>query len=43
MKRMKTRKMIKKHRVKDRHTLESTKQFKEIALSTPSLVTLIRG
>jgi hypothetical protein len=27
---MKTRKMIKKHRVKDRHTQESTKQFNEI-------------
>jgi hypothetical protein len=30
MKRMKTRKMIKRYRVKDRHTQESTKQFKEI-------------
>jgi hypothetical protein len=29
MKKMKTRKMIKKYRVKDRHTQESTKQFKE--------------
>jgi hypothetical protein len=27
---IKTRKMIKKFRVKDRHTQESTKQFKEI-------------
>jgi hypothetical protein len=27
---MKTRKMIKKYRVKDRHTKESTKQFNEI-------------
>jgi hypothetical protein len=26
----KTRKMIKKNRVKDRHTQKSTKQFKEI-------------
>jgi hypothetical protein len=43
MKRMKTRKMIKKFRIKDRHTQESTKQFKEITLSTPSLVTFIRG
>jgi hypothetical protein len=43
MKRMKTRKMIKKYRVKDRHTQESTKQFKEITPSTPSLVTFIRG
>jgi hypothetical protein len=29
---IKTRKMIKKIRVKDRHTQESTKQFKEIIL-----------
>jgi hypothetical protein len=43
MKIMKTRKMIKKFRVKDLHTQESTKQFKEITLSTPSLVTFIRG
>jgi hypothetical protein len=43
MKLMKTRKMIKKFRVKDRHTQGSTKQFKEITLSTPSLVTFIRG
>jgi hypothetical protein len=43
MKRMKTRKMIKKFRVKDRHTQESTKQFNEITPSTPSLVTFIRG
>jgi hypothetical protein len=43
MKIMKTRKMIKKFRVKDRHTQESTKQFKEITPSTPSLVTSIRG
>jgi hypothetical protein len=27
---IKTRKMIKKYRVKDHHTQESTKQFKEI-------------
>jgi hypothetical protein len=40
---MKTRKMSKKYRVKDRHTQESTKQFKEITPSTPSLVTFIRG
>jgi hypothetical protein len=32
---MKTRKMIKKFRIKDRHTQESTKQFKEI---TPSIL-----
>jgi hypothetical protein len=43
MKMIKTRKMIKKYRVKDRHTQESTKQFKEITPSTPSLVTFIRG
>jgi hypothetical protein len=30
MKLIKTRKMIKKFRVKDRHTQESTKRFKEI-------------
>jgi hypothetical protein len=43
MKLMKTRKMIKKFRVKDRHTQESTKQFNEITPSTPSLVIFIRG
>jgi hypothetical protein len=43
MKSIKTRKMIKKFRVKDRHTQESTKQFKEITPSTPSSVTFIRG
>jgi hypothetical protein len=40
---MKTMKMIKKFRVKDRHTQESTKQFNEITPSTPFLVTFIRG
>jgi hypothetical protein len=40
---MKTRKMSKKFRVKDRHTQESTKKFKEITPSIPSLVTSIRG
>jgi hypothetical protein len=40
---IKTRKMSKKYRVKDRHTQESTKQFNEITPSTPSLVTFIRG
>jgi hypothetical protein len=40
---IKIRKMSKKFRVKDRHTQESTKQFNEITLSTPSLVTFIRG
>jgi hypothetical protein len=39
----KTRKMIKKLEIKDRHTQESTKQFKEITPSTPFLVTFIRG
>jgi transposase InsO family protein len=43
MKLIKTRKMIKKFRVKDLHIQESTKQFKEITPSTPSLVTFIRG
>jgi hypothetical protein len=43
MKIMKTRKMINKFRVKDSHTQESTKQFNEITLSTPSLVTFIWG
>jgi hypothetical protein len=40
---MKTRKMIKKLGIKDRHTQESTKQFKEITLSTLYLVTFTRG
>jgi hypothetical protein len=39
----KTRKMSKKLEIKDRHTQESTKQFKEITPSTPFLVTFIRG
>jgi hypothetical protein len=43
MKLMNTKKMIKKFRVKDRHTQESTKQFNEITLSTLSLVIYIRG
>jgi hypothetical protein len=43
MKLIKTRKMIKRFRVKDRHTQESTKQFNEITPSTPSSVTYIRG
>ena len=43
MKIIKTRKMIKKFKVKDHRTQESTKQFKEINLSTPFLVTFIRG
>jgi hypothetical protein len=40
---MKTRKMIKKCRVKDRHTQESAKRYKEITPSTPFLVIYIRG
>jgi hypothetical protein len=43
MKRIKTRKMIKKSRINGRHTQESTKQFKEITPSTPFLVTFTRG
>jgi hypothetical protein len=43
MKIIKTRKMIKKFKIKDRHTQESTKQFKEITSSTPYLVTFTRG
>jgi hypothetical protein len=40
---MKTRKMIKRSVIQDRHTQESTKQFKEITPSTPYLVTFTRG
>jgi hypothetical protein len=40
---MKTRKMSKRFGIKDRHTKESTKQFKEITPSTSFLVTFIRG
>jgi hypothetical protein len=43
MKTMMTRKMIKKLGFKDRHTKDSTKQFKEITPSTPFLVTFTRG
>jgi hypothetical protein len=43
MKMIKTRKMIKKFRIKDHHTQESTKHFKETTPSTPFLVTSIRG
>ena len=43
IKSIRTRKMIKKFRVKDRHTQESTKQFNEITISTPSSVIFIRG
>jgi hypothetical protein len=40
---IKTRKMIMKFKIKDCHTQESTKQFKEITPSTPFLVTFTRG
>jgi hypothetical protein len=40
---MKIRKMNKRFRIKDHHTQESTKQFKEITSSTPFLVTFTRG
>jgi hypothetical protein len=40
---IKTRKMIKRFRVKDRHSQESTKRFKEITPWTPFSVTFIRG
>jgi hypothetical protein len=43
MKRIKIRTMSKKYRVKDHHTQESTRQFKEITPSTPFLVIFIRG
>jgi hypothetical protein len=43
MKMIKTRKMIKRFGIKDHHTQESTKQFKEITPSTPFLVTFTRG
>jgi hypothetical protein len=39
----KTRKMIKKYRVKDRLTQESTKRYNEITLWTPSSAIFIRG
>jgi hypothetical protein len=42
MKMIKTKKMIKKFKIKDRHTQESTKQFKEITPPTPFLVTFTR-
>jgi hypothetical protein len=43
MKMIKIREMIKKFKIKDCHTQESTKQFKEITPSTPYLVTSTRG
>jgi hypothetical protein len=42
MKMVKTRKLIKRFKIKDRHTQESTKQFKGITPSTPYLVTFTR-
>jgi hypothetical protein len=42
MQKIKTRKMIKKLEIKDRHIQESTKQVKEITPSTPYLVTFTR-
>jgi hypothetical protein len=36
-------KMIKRLGIKDRHTQDSTKQFKEITPSTPFLVIFTRG
>jgi hypothetical protein len=43
MKMIKTRKMIKRFKIKYHRTQESTKQFKEITPSTPFLVTSTRG
>jgi hypothetical protein len=43
MKMIKIRKMIKKLGIKDHHTQESTKEFKEITPSTSFLVTFTRG
>jgi hypothetical protein len=43
MKLIKKRRMNKRFKIKDRLTQESTKQFNEITLSTPSLVTFKRG
>jgi hypothetical protein len=43
MKIIKKRKMVKRFGIKDRHTQESTKQFKEITPSTPYLVISTRG
>jgi hypothetical protein len=43
MKMIKKRKMNKKFKIKYHRTQESIKQFKEITLSTPYLVTFTRG
>jgi hypothetical protein len=39
---IKTREIIKRFKIKDQHTQESTKQFKEITPSTPYSVTFTR-
>jgi hypothetical protein len=43
MKMIKTRNMFKRFWIKDRHTQESTKKFKEITPLTPYSVTFTRG
>jgi hypothetical protein len=43
MKLSKKRRTSKRFKIKDHLTQESTKQFKEITMSTPSLVTFKRG
>jgi hypothetical protein len=43
MKMIKTSKMIKIFKIKDHHTQESTKKFKEVTPSTQLLVTFTRG
>jgi hypothetical protein len=43
MKLIKKRRMNKRFKIKDYLTQESTKQFNEITLSTPYLVTFKRG
>jgi hypothetical protein len=43
MKMIKKRRMNKRFKIKYQRTQESTKQFKEITLSTPYLVTFKRG
>jgi hypothetical protein len=43
MKLIKKRKMNKRFKIKDHHTQESTKQFKEITPSIPYFVTFKRG
>jgi hypothetical protein len=43
IKSIRTRKMSKRFKVKDRHTQESTKQFNKITPSTPFSATFKRG